>query len=136
MVSTGVNYLAILVAGVAYMILGAIWYSPALFGNAWMKGIGKTKEQVSADYTAFKMVWALIGSLIAAYGIARILSYMVAGTMWDAVLIALMAAICFVLTTTFINQSMEGRPTRLFFINGLYNLIGFFIMGLIIGGWR
>ena len=136
MVSTGVNYLAILVAGVAYMILGAIWYSPALFGNAWMKGIGKTKEQVSADYTAFKMVWALIGSLIAAYGLARILSYKAAGTMWDAVLIDLMAAICFVLTTTFINQSMEGRPTRLFFINGLYNFIGFFIMGLIIGGWR
>ena len=118
------------------MVLGAIWYMPALFGNAWMKGIGKTKEQVSADYSALKMVWALIGSLIAAYGIARILSYMAAGTMWDAVLIAIMAAVCFVLTTTFINQNMEGRPARLFFINGLYNLIGFFIMGLIIGGWR
>ena len=43
MESMGINYWAVLVAGVAYMVLGAIWYTPALFGNAWLKAIGKTK---------------------------------------------------------------------------------------------
>ena len=69
METVGVNYLAILVAGAAYTVLGAIWYSAALFGNAWLAGIGKSKEQANADFTPWKIVGAFIGSLISAYGI-------------------------------------------------------------------
>jgi len=31
-----VNWLAVLVAAVAQMIVGFIWFSPALFGKTWM----------------------------------------------------------------------------------------------------
>ena len=31
---------AIIVAAVAGMAIGALWYSPILFGNAWLKAIG------------------------------------------------------------------------------------------------
>ena len=34
------NWLAVLVAAVAYFMLGALWYSKALFGNAWIKYSG------------------------------------------------------------------------------------------------
>ena len=51
MESMAINYWAVLVAAVAYMILGAIWYSPILFGSAWMRLIGKTKEQAMADFS-------------------------------------------------------------------------------------
>jgi len=60
-----VNFVSIIVAALAYMLLGALWYSPVLFGNAWMKGIGKTKEQVTADASPVNYVWALILSFIA-----------------------------------------------------------------------
>ncbi len=33
------NYLAIIVAGILAMVLGALWFGP-LFGNLWMKIIG------------------------------------------------------------------------------------------------
>ena len=32
-----VNYLAVLVATLSTMVLGFLWYSPVLFGNAWVK---------------------------------------------------------------------------------------------------
>ena len=32
-----VNYLAVGLAAAAYFVLGAIWYSPAVFGNRWLK---------------------------------------------------------------------------------------------------
>lgn len=35
-----VNWLAILVCGVAAMVVGMVWHSRALFGNTYMKAIG------------------------------------------------------------------------------------------------
>jgi len=46
-----INFLSILIAAVAYMVLGALWYSPILFGDAWTKGIGKTKAQIAAGFS-------------------------------------------------------------------------------------
>ena len=34
------NYLFIAIAVIAQFALGAIWYSPILFGNIWMKIVG------------------------------------------------------------------------------------------------
>lgn len=32
-----INYLAVVVAAMAVFGLGSLWYTPILFGNAWMK---------------------------------------------------------------------------------------------------
>jgi len=136
MVSTGVNYLAVLVAGAAYMVLGALWYSPVLFANAWMKGIGKTKEQIAKDFSPFSYVWAILTSLIASYGIARVFSYTGGSGIADGILISLLIGVCFVLTALWVNGVFEGRPRGLILINVFYHLIGLVLTGIIIGAWR
>ncbi len=35
-----------LIAALAAVGIGFIWYNPSVFGNAWMKSIGKTKEEM------------------------------------------------------------------------------------------
>jgi hypothetical protein len=32
-----INYLAVLVAALSTFVLGGLWYSPMLFGKAWMQ---------------------------------------------------------------------------------------------------
>ena len=138
------HYLAILVSGVAYMVLGALWYSPALFGKAWMKGIGKSEEQVKKDFKPSNYLWALVGSLIAAYGIARILIMIDHGTMLgtsaiglrEGLMVGILAGFCFAGATFFVNDAMEGRRRSLTIVNSLYHLVGFVVMGAILGGWR
>lgn len=39
------NFLAIGIAIVADMMLGALWYSPLLFGKLWMKAVGIEKPE-------------------------------------------------------------------------------------------
>lgn len=39
-----INYLAMLVSAIAVFGLGALWYTPILFGNVWMKEVGMTQE--------------------------------------------------------------------------------------------
>lgn len=34
------NWLAVVVATLLAFAVGAVWYTPALFGKAWMKSIG------------------------------------------------------------------------------------------------
>lgn len=127
------NYLAVLIAGVAYMALGALWYSPILFANAWMKWVGKTKEQVAKDFKPLSLLWILILSLVAAYGIARIMLWASRGSVADGIVIGLLAGVCFVLPSFGVNDISEKRPLGLTVTNILYHIAGFVVMGIIIG---
>lgn len=40
------NFYAILVAAVANMVVGFMWYNPKTFGNAWMKEASLSEEQI------------------------------------------------------------------------------------------
>lgn len=134
--SVGVNFLAVVVSAVAYMALGALWYSPALFGKAWMKGIGKTEAQVRANAKPSNYVLALLMSFLAAYGIARVMAWRGGGSVGDGIMIALVTGICFMFAPFVTNDQFEGRPGGLTVLNALYHLVGFLVMGIIIGVWR
>ena len=40
-----VNLIAVLLCGVASLVLGAIWYSPMLFAKPWQRAAGLSDEQ-------------------------------------------------------------------------------------------
>jgi hypothetical protein len=130
-----VNFLSIIVAALAYMALGALWYSPILFGKPWTAGIGKTKEQIASDFSPINYLLALITSFIAAYGIARLMIWTGRSTVYDGIVIGLLVGICFVMSSMGVNDLFEGRPRGLTVINVLYHIAGFIIIGIIIGAW-
>ncbi|MBD3258383.1 DUF1761 family protein [candidate division GN15 bacterium] len=136
MPQAAINYWAVLVSGVAFTILGALWYSPVLFGNAWMRNIGKTKEQLDQEFSVWKIIGALIGSLITAYGVARLMIWTGGATIGDAILLAILVGVSFMIAPFMVNDLMEGRPTSLTVINVLFNLVGFIIIGVIVGAWQ
>ncbi len=130
------NYLVVLVAAIAYMILGALWYSPVLFGNPWMTGLAKTPEQIKQEFSPLSYLWAFIFSFIAAYGIARMSYWAAADSMTMTVKIALLAGTTFVFATMGVNDVFESKSRAVSVINILYHVAGFLIMGVIIGAWR
>ena len=64
-----INIWAVLVSAVAFWALGALWYSPVLFGKRWQKEVGMTDEELGKSNMALifggsfllmlLMVWAL-----------------------------------------------------------------------------
>ncbi len=72
-----INFVAILLAGVANMVIGMVWYS-WLFRRPWMKSIGMTNEKI-AEAEAKKpsmgkeMSLMFLGALLAAYVLAHVL---------------------------------------------------------------
>jgi len=65
------NIVAHLLAGVAALIIGFLWYNPKTFGNAWMRGVGMTDEKFASGNMAIRygltFLMALILSVFVAF---------------------------------------------------------------------
>ena len=64
-ITTGINWLATGVGALLAYILGWLWYSPVLFLNRWLIGIGMTPEDAKQPPFAAMIVQALGTFLLA-----------------------------------------------------------------------
>ena len=129
-----VNLIAVLLCGVASLVLGGIWYSPALFGSAWQRAAGLSDDQAKSGNMAmiFGLTFAL--SLIAAYVFGMFLgtSMSLAGDIGAG----FAAGLCWVAAAFGINYLFERRPLKLWLINGGYHTLQFTLFGVILGVFR
>src|SRR5256884_1341327 len=78
MPTDNVNLLAVLVAAVLTIALGAVWYSPVLFAKQWMHAHGYTPEKVEemkrrGGVRAFAV--SFLCYLVMAYVVGLLVSY-------------------------------------------------------------
>ncbi len=132
-----INYWAVLVCGVAAMVLGFIWYMPSVVGNTWMAAIGKTKEQIDGSGANPMMYFAsYVMAVIMAYVLAHFMWLAGVATLSDALGTAFWAWLGFIATVTAMNLMYEGRTWKLFWINGLYQLLSLMIFAAILFYWQ
>ena len=129
-----INLWAVLVAGIVHMIIGAIWYSNALFAQAWMRLVGKTKEDMKKGGNDM-YIWAFISSLVMAFVLAQFLAYAGVTSVAMGLQISFMAWLGFTATTQMLNYMFAGRPQKLYLIDSGYHLIGLLAMGAILSAW-
>lgn len=127
------NWLAILVAAIAAFVLGGIWYSPKLFGTAWMQDVGLTEESAAESNMALIFGGAFVLILIAAIFLGATIS----NSDWLGGLhTGLVVGVAWVATAYGVTYLFERRPLRLFLVNAGYNIVLFALMGAIIGAWH
>lgn len=127
-----VNRLAVIAAAVSAFVLGGVWYG-ALFGDAWLKAAGLTKEQAMAGNKAVIFGGSFVLSLISAATFALFLGQVDAMT---GALYGLTAGLCWVAASYGISYLFEMRPLSLWLINGGYHTLQFTLIGLILGAWH
>ncbi|MBI4592372.1 DUF1761 domain-containing protein [Candidatus Uhrbacteria bacterium] len=128
------NYLAVLVAAIASMVLGSLWYGP-LFGKQWMALSGVTKEKIEQDKPNMGKLYAIqaVASLIMAYVLfhfiypATSLSEALEWTGW--------IWLGFIATVTLGNVLWHGRPKALWVFENAYYLLNLLIMTTILYSW-
>lgn len=128
-----INYLAVLLATLATMILGFLWYSPLLFGNAWIKQIGLKREEMSGGGPltyGLTALTALSGAFVLAWLI--LLAGDGAATVPIGLLVGLLVGIS-ISVKIGMNYLFEGRKLGLYWITVGYHLVSYLIAGLIIG---
>jgi hypothetical protein len=130
-----INYLALLVAVVARMVLGALWYSPLLFVGPWMETVGRTEAEVRAGLPK-ALVSDALGSFIMAFVLVHAVHYAGAHTAILGAAVGFFNWLGFVAVVTINSVVHEGRPFRHFLINNGYQLISLLLMGAIVAVWR
>ena len=126
-----VNLIAVLLCGVASLVLGGIWYSPMLFAKAWQQSAGLSDEQAKSGKLAVIFGGAFVLSLIAAYVFGMFLGTTM--PLAGAVGAGFAAGLCWVAASFGINYLFERRPFSLWLINGGYHTFQFTLFGLILG---
>ncbi len=131
-----INWLAVLVAAVAYFLLGAIWYS-FLFRNAWIKSSGVNVNDPNAKKgVATMMIASFITIVITSVGLALFITRIGGSGAWMSGLkVGLIAGICFSAATICNSYLYEKRPIALLAVNSFYNIFGCVIAGIIISVW-
>lgn len=133
--ASSVNWLAVVVAALTMFGLGGIWYSPMLFAKGWQKAAGVTDEQLKNANMGVIFGIAFIFALVMAANLAFYLADPATDLTWGMTA-GFLAGFGWVFLSIGTLMLFERRPWSYLFINGGYFVVGFVIMGAIIGGWR
>jgi hypothetical protein len=132
-----INWLAVIVAGIAAWVIGALWYSPVLFGKIWQKEMGFSDEYLKQANMVLIFGGSLILMLLMSFGMAFLVQAhgetetSLAKGMWYGLFIGVL----FVATSIGINYLYQRRSIRLWLIDALYQVIFLVVMGIILGAW-
>lgn len=137
-----VNYVAILVAAVASMIIGALWYGP-LFGKLWMKLSGLSPEALGAEKKkgmGWRYLLMFVGSLLMADVLAHALIFASAYLKISGVEAGFTAGfwnwLGFVAPVTLAGVLWEGKSWKFWFLNNSHYLVSLIVMGIILSIWK
>lgn len=131
---SNINFLGVVVAAVANIVLGMIWYSPKVFGTTWMRLSGvmpvdketAKKEMIKGSVlnfiNAFIMI-AVLGSVI-----SRFNAFFVA----DAIKVAIWIWLGFIAAASAGMVIWEKKPLKLFGIHAGYHLAALIISAVIL----
>lgn len=133
------NWLAVIVAALAYFAVGAVWYAPPVFGNMWMGAGGTTREQ--ADEGSGPAVYAvpLIGSVLSAIALGMLAAVSGTDTLSEGIVLGFVAAVGFALSISLVTATFEStKPNPMLWgaVNAGYHIVGTVIAGAIIGAWQ
>ena len=128
-----INWLAILVAAVATFVLGGLWYGP-LFGKQWLRASGITEAQANAGNKALIFGVSFVLQFVAAFVLDMFIGP--AGTLAFGIAAGAAVGLFWVATAFGVVYLFEQRPLAHWAVNAGYHIVGYTIMGAILGAWN
>lgn len=114
-----VNWLGTLLAAVAGMVVGAVWYAPPVFGNRWQALIGKSSDELHSPAVAMGIAFVMY--LLMGAGLSWIIpdgASLGIGLMWGFIGFWALA-----MPAVVVNAVFEARP---------WSLVGLYVGNLLL----
>ena len=132
------NWLAIVVGALVYFGLGALWYSPMVFGRAWQRSIGWDESRTPPQQSAMTYVVPVVAYLVMAIAVGLLAAATETDELVEGIVLGLVLGIGLSLAHTFVDASFDPNkpePWTWFAINGTYHALGLVIVAVIIAIW-
>lgn len=131
-----VNWLAVVLATLSTLVVGSVWYTPKVFGNAWMK-LAKVDMKQAEKAGMKPILITIVVTFITAYVLAHVayLSNQFFGNSFlrDTLSTAFWLWLGFTAARIITHDVFENRPAKLTAMNVAHELVTFVVMGVIIG---
>lgn len=125
------NWVAVIIAVVVNMALGALWFSPVLFQKRWMAL--RVGGAMSGTASPLLYVITAVGALVSAITLDWIIGLAGANTLAGGAIIGLYAGLGLVAPAILSDHLFNERPSMLYVIVAGFPIVGLLIMGAIIG---
>lgn len=132
------NWFAIVVAALAYFVLGALWYSKILFAKRWIADLNIDVNNADAKKGMGLMFGgSLVFMFVQCLAIAVIANRLdIIGAGWlSGLKFGAVTGCCFCASSVGVNYLYEKKPLSLFLINAGYAIAGNIIAAIIICCW-
>lgn len=157
-----INFLAILAAAASALVVGFIWYNPAVFGTAWMKAADMSKEKMEGANMAKIFIMTFIFAILLAMSIMPMVVHQMGAfsltqgelgmlpsyesfmneyaneyrTFKHGAFHGVIAGIFVALPILGTNALFERKSAKYILINTGYWIVTMAVMGAIICGWQ
>lgn len=129
-----VKWLAVIVATIAYFVLGAIWYAGPVFGRAWMRAMGWQRPSAERPSPAI-FIGPLVGAFVSTLALAALAEATATNTIAEGIVLAIYAGFGIAVAVLFVTAVFEAtKPDRWtwFAITAGYHFTGLLIASLVI----
>lgn len=129
---SGLNYWAIAVAWLVNIVVGALWYSPLMFGKEWEKYTGVDMLKIPQDVATRIISFVALSGLIQAITLAVILHSLGASTVSEGVSAGLLLWFGLVTATTVGVTLYSRRSWKFLWLNSSYFLVVMVINSIVL----
>jgi hypothetical protein len=129
------NHAALIVSALILWFLGALWYSPVLFVKPWMAIVGRQKGDDKSGL-ATGMISSIVCDLILSFVLAHLVLWSGAQGFLHGAFVGFIAWAGFIACPSLPQGIYEGRPFKLFAINGGYWFTALLLSGGLLAVWR
>ena len=133
-----INYWAVVLATLSSMLVGAVWYTPKVFGSYWMKAAKVTPSGNSRDavvpivttvIVSFVTAWVLAGAVFIAF------KFYDGNFLVNSLVTAILLWAGFTAARFITHDAFDQRPNGLTVLNIAHEFVTIVVMALIIGVW-
>ena len=132
------NLLAVLVSAIVGFGIGALWYSPLLFGKAWLKlmKMDVTVDAIKKKEMIKSYIIGFVSTLVMVYILGYLFDITNPSDLISGVVLSAIVWLGFIATLSLGSVLWEKKPLKLYFINVLHSLVVLIVAGIILSLWR
>ena len=124
--------LAILLSAASCFALGALWYSPVLFGKLWQSEEGLSDEQIKQTmekHGAKPFIFSFVYAVLAAVGFYVFIRH--STSLGHNLAVGIIVGILLVATSFGVNYQFANRGNKLFLIDTGYHVVQFILYAIV-----
>ena len=133
-----IHWLPVIGSAVAVFAIGALWYSPVLFGKAWVKAHGHTPEKIAAMRATMGRAYGVsfVCYVVMAVAMAILLKRMDVIYVRGGVKLGALIGVGFAATVGLTANMFSEKPLATWLIDAGYQIVYLMVMGAILVAWR